>query len=511
MDPWRNNKFVHPQWLVIVDPSLKLTLDGRIIWGMENKTPSHDDPQALISSFRKAERWLYTLIQDPTGKRYFQEKSMDVRMAEFKEQIRRMQAFMDYCGNPEESFPSIHIAGTSGKGSVVSLIAGILNAAEIKVGYHVSPYLQVSNEKLIVGEKMIAPSQFVSLVEEFKETYQRWLAENGEFSFLKYGEAWVALTYLWMAQQQVDWAVIETGLGGRYDPTNVLPSTLAVVTNVHYDHVEVLGEELTQIAAHKAGIIKPDSLAITAETNPEALAVIEEEALQKGSQLFRLGKEFDYSVQETQDGTRLTVNGVYQTYPDLRIAMTGEFQYLNAALAVAGVDLLAGQGKLRISEEQVRQGVQVQFPGRIEVVQDKPLVILDGAHNLHKATALTQSLQQSYPGKKWTVVLGTLSIKDFSGIIEVLAPITERWIATQPKVMGKPSTSPEALVEVIQRVTPDVEILKAEDVKEAIALALELAGEEDLVLVTGSLYMLGDARSVWYPVEDLLKELEQTI
>ena len=150
---------------------------------MENKTPSHDDPQALISSFRKAERWLYTLIQDPTGKRYFQEKSMDVRMAEFKEQIRRMQAFMDYCGNPEESFPSIHIAGTKGKGSTAAMVAA-------------SPYLQVSNEKLIVGEKMIGPSQFVSLVEEFKETYQRWLAENGEFSFLKYGEAWVALTYL---------------------------------------------------------------------------------------------------------------------------------------------------------------------------------------------------------------------------------------------------------------------------------------------------------------------------
>ena len=477
---------------------------------MENNTLSQDDLQALIASFRQAERWLYTLIQDPTGQRYFQEKSMDVRMAEFKEQIQRTQAFMDFCGNPEKSFPSIHIAGTSGKGSVVSLIAGILNAAQIKVGYHVSPYLQVSNEKLIVGGKMISPSQFVSLVEEFMGYYQRWLAENGEFSFLKYGEAWVALTYLWMARQQVDWAVIETGLGGRYDPTNVLPSTLAVITNVHYDHVEVLGEQLTQIAAHKAGIIKPDSLAITAETNPEALEVIEEEARQKGSQLFRLGKEFDYSIQETREGTRLTVKGVYQTYANLRIAMRGEFQYLNAALAVASVDLLAGQEKLRIREDQVRQGIQIQFPGRFEVVQEKPLVILDGAHNLHKATALSTSLQQSYPGKKWTVVLGTLSIKDFSGIIEALAPITERWIATQPKVLGKPSTPPDALVEVIQRVTPDVEILKAEDVKEAVALALKLARDMDMLLVTGSLYMLGDARSVWYPVDDLLKHLEQT-
>jgi len=477
---------------------------------MENNTPSHDDPQALISSFRKAERWLYTLIQDPTGQRYFQEKSMDVRMAEFKEQIQRMQAFMDFCGNPEKTFPSIHIAGTSGKGSVVSLIAGILHAAGIKVGYHVSPYLQVSNEKLIVGGKMIAPSQFVSLVEEFKDTYQRWLAEDHGFSFLKYGEAWVALTYLWMARQQVDWAVIETGLGGRYDPTNVLPSSLAVITNVHYDHVEVLGEALTQIAAHKAGIIKPDGLAITAETNPEVLAVIEEEARQKGTRLFRLGKEFDYHLWETSEGTRLNVDGVYETYSNLRIAMKGEFQYRNAALAVASVDLLAGLGKLQVNQQQVHEGIAVQFPGRFEIVQENPLVILDGAHNLHKATALSQSLQQSYPGKKMTVVLGTLSIKDFSGIIEALAPITDRWVATQPKVMGKPSTPPEALVEVIRRVTPDVETLVSQDVKEAVKLALSLTGDEGAILVTGSLYMLGDARSVWFPVDQLLEQLEQS-
>ena len=483
-------------------------LDHRIINSMENQTPHKKSISQVIDSFRQAERWLFTLIKDPTGQRYFQQKSMEVRMEEFTEQIERMQAFMDFCSNPEKKFPSIHVAGTSGKGSVVRLIAGILSASGLRVGYHVSPYLQVCNEKLIVDNIMISPSEFTALVEDFKGKYQDWLTNNKTYDSLKYGEAWVALTMLWMAKQQVDWAVIETGLGGRYDPTNVVPSKLAVITNVNYDHTEVLGEELTQIADHKAGIIKPNSLAITAETNPEVLAVIELEAKRKHSRLFRLGKEFDYHVEQEGDTLLLEVKGVYQTYRDLRIAMKGEFQYANAALAVASVDLLAGAELLSTTKEQVRQGVQVQFPGRFEVVQENPWVILDGAHNQHKAAALANSLKHAFPDQKMTVVLGTLSIKDFSGIVQALAPITKRWVATQPKVLGKPSASPEILAEAIRAVMPDAEVHQSDDVRSAIQLAHQLVAEDEIILVTGSLYMLGDARSMWYPVNQILKDLE---
>ncbi len=483
----------------------------RIIRPMENQGPQKKSILQVIDSFRQAERWLFTLIKDPTGQRYFQQKSMEVRMQEFADQIERMQAFMDFCENPEKKFPSIHVAGTSGKGSVVRLMAGILSASGIRVGYHVSPYLQVCNEKLIVDNRLISPSEFTHLVEEFKGIYQDWLSKNKTYDSLKYGEAWVALTMMWMAKQQVDWAVIETGLGGRYDPTNVVPSKLAVITNVNYDHTEVLGEELTQIAGHKAGIIKPNSLAITAETNPEILAVIESEAKQKNARLFRLGKEFNYRVEQTGDDLHLEVEGVYQTYRDLRIAMRGEFQYLNAALAVASVDLLVGEGLLSVTKEQMSQGVAVQFPGRFELVQEKPWVILDGAHNQHKAAALANSLKHTFPDKKLTVVLGTLSIKDFSGIVQALAPITKRWIATQPKVLGKPSASPETLAEAIQAVMPGAEVHLADDVQTAVQMAHRLVSDEDVILVTGSLYMLGDARSLWYPVDQILKDLEDQV
>lgn len=475
---------------------------------MENQDTHQKHFKRGIEAYRQAERWLYTLIKDPSGERYFQQKSMEVRMLEFVEQIERTQAFMDFWDNPEKVYPIIHVAGTSGKGSVVRLISGLLSAAGLRVGYHVSPYLQVCNEKLIVDNRMISPSGFVALVEDFKTTYQEWLQNQHRYDSLKYGEAWVAMTLRWMATQQVDWAVIETGLGGRYDPTNIVPSQLAVITNVHYDHIEVLGEELTQIAGHKAGIIKTGGLAITAETNPEALAVIKAEAEQKKARLFRLGHEFDYQVRQAGGAALLSVQGVYHNYENLRIAMSGEFQQVNAALAVASVDLLAGQGNFKLSQEQVRQGVAVKFPGRFEIVQEKPLVILDGAHNQHKAAALAKSLGQSFPGRKMTVVLGTLSIKDFSGIVRALAPLTEQWVATQPKVLGKPSTSPEELAEAILAETPDAKISMTEDVGAAIQLARKMVGQEGIILVTGSLYMLGDARSVWFPVDQILEDLE---
>lgn len=471
-----------------------------------DNAPSVED---AIQAFRQAEQWLFTLITDPTGQRYFENKPIEIRMKEFEEQILRMQRFMDFCGNPERDYPSIHVAGTSGKGSVVNLLAGILSASGQRVGYHVSPYLQICNEKLIVDGQMISPSEFASLVAEFRALYQIWAEEDPVFEALKYGEAWVALTFLWFARQEVEWAVIETGLGGRYDPTNVVPSRLAVITNVNYDHVEVLGEDLVLIAGHKAGIIKPGGLAITGEKNPEALEVIRQEAMNKEAELYCLGEDFDYAVDGFGEEAVLSVEGVYQKYEGLRIGMQGGFQLENAALAVASLDLLAGKGELALARENVKEGVSVSFPGRFEVIQSDPIVILDGAHNRHKAKALADSLEVEFPERKMTVVLGTLSIKDFSGIIRALAPLTNEWIATQPKVLGKPAAQASALGDVIRTITPDLPIEEVPDVREAVELALQHAGKDGIVLVTGSLYMLGAVRNRWVSPDELLKSLEQ--
>ena len=254
----------------------------------------------------------------------------------------------DYSWNllavPEKQYHSIHVAGTSGKGSVVNMLAEILSTTGQRVGYHVSPYLQVCNEKLIVDRQLIPPSKFVSLVEELRGFYQQWKSAGGKYQTIKYGEAWVALTLMWMAKQQVDWAVIETGLGGRYDPTNVVPAKLAVITNVDYDHTEVLGESLPEIATHKAGIIKPGGLAITAETKAEVLEVIKQEAAEKNARLYCLGEDFCYQITDENGAHTLKVEGVNHTYRGLRVAMKGKFQLNNAALAVASLDLLTEDG-----------------------------------------------------------------------------------------------------------------------------------------------------------------------
>ena len=182
------------------------------------------------------------------------------------------------------------------------------------------------------------------------------------------------------------------------------------------------------------------------------------------------------------DGT-LTVEGPHCEYAGLRLATRGRFQYENAALAVASLDLLAGEGQIGLDLRAVRNGLAVHVAGRFEVIQEDPVVILDGAHNQHKAQALADSLKAAYPDKKLTVVLGTLSIKDFSGIITALAPVTGKWVVTQPEVFGKPAAPAAALAE---------------------------AAEDEVIVVTGSLYMLGEARGVWRSVDQILRDLEQT-
>jgi dihydrofolate synthase/folylpolyglutamate synthase len=468
------------------------------------------DIDSILEKYHQSRQWLMSLITDPTGARYLQEKSDDIRLKEFREQIERTGDFLDFAGNPQKKYHSIHIAGTSGKGSVVNMIAAILFAAGLKTGFHVSPYLQVCNEKLIVEGKMISPSAFVNMVDELRDLYGKWRDSRGRYQSLKYGEAWVALTYLWMAKCQVEWAVIETGLGGRYDPTNVLPSVMQVITNVNYDHVEVLGPELTDIAEHKAGIIKPNGLVVTAVERPDLLSIIHREAKQKGANVYCLGKDFDYTVTaENPAGTQITVQTPRREYKQVKIAMGGNFQPINAALSIASVDILVEKYNLTISEEEIRTALDnLVFPGRMEIVQDEPLVILDGAHNTHKMGALVESLICRYSNRPITAIIGILSTKDFKGMIERLAPIASRWVVTQPHVFGKPSTPPSEIVNSIREINPKADVRSFDQVSDAMHSVLSEAAKDDLIVVTGSLYLVGEARERWFPTREILRSLE---
>jgi len=449
--------------------------------------------------------WLYSLVTDPTGSRYFLEKSPETRRREFVAQLARTADFLEFAGNPHTRFNSIHVAGTSGKGSVTTMLAAMLTAGGWRTGLHTSPYLQICNEKLIINGQMISPSAFTALVRRLSAIHAEWQQAGRAFADLRYGEAWVSLTYLWFAGQQVDWAVVETSLGGRFDPTNVLPAQLAVITNVNFDHVKILGPDLLSIARHKAGIIKPGGLAITAETNPATLAVIQAEAAAKQATLYLPGRDFSFAV----ENGRLAVQTPFNHYTDLVVALPGEFQVANAALAVAGLDVLAARHGLPLTAAAIKTGLAgVKFPGRLEVMPAEPLVILDGAHNPHKMQALVTSLRQLYPAKRIVALFGMIRDKDTTEVVKVLAPQVSRFIVTAPNVFGKPALPPNELANIIKNVAPLLKVEQAASVKAGVELALQTLDPDELLLATGSLYLVGEARDHWFPRENLLQQLE---
>lgn len=465
----------------------------------------------IIKEFREQIKWLYTLITDPTGSRYLAEKDSETRLREFQEQIARTADFLAFVDNPERKYSAVHIAGTSGKGSVTTMVAAILTECGLKTGYHISPYLQVSNEKLVIDGDMITPSEFVALVKTFRETYQAWTTSGCSYTQLLYTEAWIALTYLWLAQRKVDWAVIETSLGGRFDPTNVLPSKLAIITNVDFDHVNSLGPDLLDIAYHKAGIIKENGVVVTSATNKTVLPVIQEEAARKNARLYCIERDFNFTIQDiSTNGINISVQTPFRRYQNIRVAMQGTFQLTNAALAITATDILAEVYDIPLSEESLRSTLaHLTFPGRMEIIQADPLVILDGAHNLHKMQALVDSLRTFYPDKRITALVGMLMTKDASALIGSLAPVVSRFVVAKPHVFGKPSFEPAELAKIIQTTSPAIETIVTDDVKGSIDLVLPLLDDDELLLVTGSLYLVGEARDYWLPRDQLLRDIEQ--
>jgi dihydrofolate synthase / folylpolyglutamate synthase len=450
--------------------------------------------------------WLQSLITDKTGMRYFVERDPQEQLRQFQEALVRTAEFLEFAGNPQERFPSVHVAGTSGKGSVVTMSASLLSEAGHSTAYHVSPYLQVCNEKLVLNGHMISLDGFIKLVDEFRSIYETWQTAGRKFNSLKFNEAWTSLTYLWFARCGAEWTVMETGVGGRYDPSNVLPSQLAVITNVDYDHVKPLGPELEDIARHKAGIIKPGKPVITAALNPVVLQEIEREAELKKSPLYRLGKEFDFTLHEADaSGVTLSIHTPFNSFENVHVALRGAFQATNVALAVSAVDVLAQSYPIQLTQLVVESALQqVQFPGRFETIQTDPLVILDSAHNPHKMQSLVEALRSIYPHRRVIAVTGMLMTKDASSMLKLLLPAVDKLILAKPNVLGKPSLEPEQLAATIRELDPSKETHVAATLVDAIKTALAQASEGDLVLVTGSLYLVGEARNYWVSPQVLL-------
>lgn len=471
-------------------------------------TEHQKDWKNIYTDYLGSKNWLDSLITDPAGNRYLISKSpQEYRLGE-EESFARSRLLTDYLNRPQDAFSSIHVAGTGGKGSVTTMIDAILEDLGFTTGRHTSPYVQIPNEKLIVSGEMIKPSEFSNLIDYFKPKYEAFIAMHPNPK-PTHGEVWIALTYEFFKNQKIDWAVIETGMGGRLDPTNTLNSEIAVITNVDYDHIPQLGKTIEEIAWHKAGIIKSGKPVVTAETKYEALSIIKREAEEKNSPIFIYGADyFTRNISHTNNGVVFDLETPFGSYNNVYVNMVGEFQAINAATAIMAVLVISQAKGINITEESIRSAMKrVEYPGRMEKLQDNPLVIIDGAHNPQKMKAAAKGLSDLFPHMNITLLIGMLKTKDAAETLKQILSIVNNVITTAPRVIGKPSFSAKEMAEMVKKISPTTPVKAEGEIQKAVEEG-KILSENGLLFISGSIYMLGDIRNFWHPTEELLKKLE---
>ncbi len=402
-------------------------------------------------------------------------------------------ALMEIMGNPHRKFPSVHIAGTNGKGSTSAFIASMLGASGRRVGLYTSPHLIDFTERIRINNVPITEAKTVDLARRVRSGYHRHLS-GGSALNPTFFEVTTAMAFTCFAEEGVDIAVIETGMGGRLDATNVITPLVSVITNIDLEHTEFLGNTIEQIAAEKAGIIKPGVPVVTGVSQPGVIRTIESEAAARRAPVFRLGKDFHAAPGSTErGGQRFDYRGLKANYERLAITMLGKYQVDNASLALAAIECMRGAG-IPVEDAALRRGLeQAQWEGRLERVSQKPDLYLDGAHNPASARMLAgavSEMRRSY--RRLVLVLGILGDKDYRGIIAELAPLADHVIVTRAEYSRAMDLA--ELAAEVRTAHPSVET--AETVGKAIAKARAEADPDDLVVITGSLYVVGEARAV---------------
>lgn len=393
--------------------------------------------------------------------------------------LSRISAALAHLGNPHEDLNIVHVAGTNGKGSTCSMLASIFRAAGISTGLYTSPYLDSFTNRFGLDGQDITPDELVALVEDIRPIAER--EGLTQFEFI------TALAFYYYKCRQVDMLVLEVGLGGRFDATNVVTPLVSAITNIGFDHMEILGNTLGKIAFEKAGIIKPGVPVVTTTESPEALRVIAEIAQANSSPLRVWGKDFYSSPSSGDlDGQTFDYSG-WQNFQQLELKLLGPHQVVNAGLAV---DIALGL-HVSLTAEQVRQGLRsARWPGRFEVMRTKPVVVMDGAHNSHGVLALCRTLDALIPNRKVRLVTGILRDKDPAELLKMLQPRVLQVYACAPDIPR--ATGATELANVAREL--GLVAASYESVAIALKTALIDASSDDVVLVAGSLYTVSEAR-----------------
>jgi len=394
--------------------------------------------------------------------------------------LERMDQALALLGNPHLKLRAVHIAGTKGKGSVAAILDACLRAAGLKCGLYTKPHLVKLTERTRVDGAEMAPAMMVDYIERLRHLYERAGLALTFFEFT------VALMFLYFAEAGVDIAVIETGLGGRLDSTNVVQPLLSVITPIGFDHMERLGYTIAAIAAEKGGIIKPGTPVVIGCSDPEARLTLNSIAVQRQAAAFMLDREFTYHSHAPAH--RFDYHGLGLDLENVEIALAGPFQHENGSIALAALELLRGQG-WPITEDAIRRGfAEVLWPGRFDRVWQQPLVILDCAHNELSIEALLQTIDLELgPTIRPRLVFGCLEDKQWQWMAEMLAPRMRSVTLTRAK--PKRPLAPARLLPLFARWAPSRIVHEPLD---AIGAVMAQSASDDVVLVTGSVYLVGE-------------------
>jgi len=394
--------------------------------------------------------------------------------------LSTIKTVLSSLGNPQNTYACIHVAGTNGKGSVASSLASILNQAGYKTGLYTSPHLVRFNERIQVNNRPISNRNVVASYNTIKKTHHG----DREPTFFEFA---TIMAFYEFASRKVDWAIIETGMGGRLDATNIIRPRVSVITNISLEHRDYLGDTLEQISGEKAGIIKTRTPVITGIRQKKAIAVVKNKAAEKSAPLFCFGKNF--KVRRNKSGT-FSYQGIETNWKNLRTGLSGDHQVDNAALVLAACEIL-NQNDAELSLDHIKAGlIKNRWPGRLEIVSTKPRLILDGAHNFIAARNLARFLSANYNKRKVIMVIGILDDKPYRAMLNCLLPTANQVILTRAKINR--AMEAEKLEPIAKKIIPQVTIIS--DVKQALAHAIKTASPDDTICVAGSLYVVGEAK-----------------
>jgi len=402
--------------------------------------------------------------------------------------LTQVERILEAIGNPHREVQAIHIGGTNGKGSTAAMMASILQKEGYRVGLYTSPHLIRFTERIKVNGNEIEKEEVAALAGWMRERIE----EAGIAPPFTFFDFTTAMALYYFQQRIVDLAVLEVGLGGRLDSTNVVDPLLSIITNISRDHEAYLGKSILKIAGEKAGIIKKGRPLITAATQLQILRLFSKVCRERGSLYFRVGKEFRYVW--TEDG-EFHYEGLHRKLWGLHLNLRGFHQIINATTALGAMEVLEDLG-YPVSTDAMVEGLrEVDWPGRLEVVSFSPKVVLDGAHNPAGALVLKESLKKEFQYQHLILLIGVMKDKDIESILHLLAPLADHILLTKPN--NDRAAPPALLKKVLGRNGKRAEII--EDLKEAIERGLSITGQEDLLCITGSLYTVGEARAYFHP------------